>query len=81
MEGLAHGCRASKLCLKLSRRVLRVPGLRLVFSSTYSLFFCQDAAKLMRKTVFGKLWAGVMTQNVQTGLKLWEGLANGCRAS
>ena len=22
-----------------------------------------------------------MTQNVQTGLRLWEGLANGCRAS
>ena len=51
-EGLANGCRASSLCLKLSGKVPRVAGLPLFFCSTYTLFFCQDAAKLMRKTVF-----------------------------
>ena len=53
-EGLANGCRASLLCLKLSRRVLRVAGLPLFLSSTVFFFFCQDAAKLIRKAVFGK---------------------------
>ena len=51
-EGLANGCRASYSCLKLSRRVLMVAGLPLFFCSTYNSFFCQDAAKLLRKTFF-----------------------------
>ena len=53
-EGLANGCRASQFCLKLSRRVLKVAGLSFFVCYTHSLVFCQDAAKLMRKTVFEK---------------------------
>ena len=57
-------------------------GTNTFFCDIYSLFCRQDAAKLMQKMVLGnRQTAGVMTQNVQTGLRLWEGLANGFSAS